>query len=324
MEKIDTKPTVSLVLSSGGARGLFHIGVIEWLIENGFVIKSIAGSSIGALVGGMYATGKLDVYSQWVMSLKKMDMVRLLDISYCSSALFKGEKIIQVLREMIGEHYIEDLSVSYTAVATDMNKKQEVWFNSGTLFDAIRASIAIPGIFTPHEYLGTRFIDGSLVNPAPLAATLDDETDLTIVVDLNGDNLRASQSQENTMDISDVSDSHGFKGFLPKFFRKSAPPKTASPSFYDVLINSMETMQNTISKLQQSVKVADVTITIPADTCSFYEFYRAREMIDLGKHRATEVLSKNLFETTDKTSINKNEGNYVGLNGIPCGVRPYL
>ena len=178
--------TVSLVLGSGGARGLAHIGVIKWLEQNGYKINSVAGSSMGALIGGMYAAGQLDTYANWVMALEKKDVIRLLDISFARKSLFKGDRIIEVLREMIGDYEIQNLPISYTAVATDMNSQQEVWLNSGSLFDAIRASIAIPTIFTPHHYMNKTLLDGSLVNPIPIAPTLQDNTDITIAVSLSG------------------------------------------------------------------------------------------------------------------------------------------
>ena len=142
--------TVSLVLGSGGARGLAHIGVIKWLRAHGYEIKSIAGTSIGALVGGIYAAGRLDVYADWVQALDKRDVLRLLDISFQPAGLIKGDRIINVMRELIGEFEIEALPISYTAVATDLDTGREVWLSSGLLFDAIRASIAIPTVFTPH------------------------------------------------------------------------------------------------------------------------------------------------------------------------------
>lgn len=309
-------PTVSLVLSSGGARGLVHIGVIEWLVANGFIIKSIAGSSIGALIGGIYATGKLDVYTDWVTSLKKLDMIRLLDVSYRRNCLFKGDRVIGVLRDMIGEHYIEDLDISYTAVATDMHQQKEIWLNNGALFDAIRASIAIPGIFAPHKYLGKHFIDGSLVNPAPIAATLYDKTDITIVVDLNGENPRQTFSNDPP-EPDLMPNKNGIMEHFPSFFSKSKMPKQINQSLFDVIISSMETMQNTISRLQLAVKTADVTITIPVDTCSFYEFYRASDMIDLGKEKAAEALSDRFVVNNRNTAIHHSKNNHAEQQHLP-------
>ena len=136
--------TVSLVLGSGGARGLAHIGVIHWLEDNGFKIESISGCSMGALIGGVYAAGKLDDFESWVRAITKVDIVTLLDLSWKKSGLVKGDKIINTLTELVGDVVIEDLPIAYTAVASDILNEKEVWMNSGKLFDAIRASISLP------------------------------------------------------------------------------------------------------------------------------------------------------------------------------------
>jgi len=178
--------TVSLVLGIGGARGLAHIGVIQWLTENGYDIRSIAGSSMGALVGGIYAAGKLEVYAGWVSALERMQVLRLLDPAFGRSGLFKGERLMGVLRKLIGDFDIENLPISFTAVATDLESGEEVWLREGKLFDAIRASIATPLVFTPFRYGGRMLLDGGLVNPVPIAPTLNDTTELTVAVNLNG------------------------------------------------------------------------------------------------------------------------------------------
>ena len=138
-EDIKKNKTVSLVLGSGGARGLAHIGVIDVLEEQGFAIESICGLSMGALVGCIYATGSPEDYRDWVCALETFDMLRLLDVSFCGSAIFKGEKIINTLRELIGDSDIEDLPISFTAVATELERGKELWFSKGPLFEAIRA-----------------------------------------------------------------------------------------------------------------------------------------------------------------------------------------
>ncbi|HFQ92040.1 MAG TPA: serine protease, partial [Chromatiales bacterium] len=137
-----TRKRISLVLGSGGARGLAHIGIIECLTQNGYEIRSIAGSSMGALIGGIYAMGKLDVYTRWVTALEKLDVIRLLDFSFGSNGLFKGQRIIDELRPLIGDGNIEDLPIKFTAVATDLDEEKEVLFTSGPLFEAVRASIS--------------------------------------------------------------------------------------------------------------------------------------------------------------------------------------
>ena len=146
-----SKKTVSLVLGSGGARGLAHIGVIKWLEENNYQIKSIAGCSIGSLIGGVYAAGKLGQLENWMLSITKSDIVTLLDVSWDGSGLFKGDKIINTLVGLIGEIQIEELSIPFTAVAADIVAEKEIWLNSGSLFDAIRASISLPLFFTPFD-----------------------------------------------------------------------------------------------------------------------------------------------------------------------------
>ncbi len=144
--------TVSLVLGSGGARGLAHIGVINWLEENDYKIESISGCSIGSLIGGIYATGKLNEFEQWVRALTKLDILALLDMSWSRSGLVRGDKIINSLVELVGEQTIEELPIAFTAVAADIENEKEIWMNSGSLFDAIRASISLPLFFTPYDH----------------------------------------------------------------------------------------------------------------------------------------------------------------------------
>jgi NTE family protein len=155
---------ISLVLSSGGARGLVHIGAIKCLEDRGYQIDCIAGSSMGALVGGIHARGKLDVFAEWVCALTRNDVVRLLDIGWGrTGGLFKGERIIDVLKDLIGDAQIEDLPVAYTAVATEINRKREVWLDRGPLFEAIRASIAIPMVFAPIRRGQQVLVDGGVL-----------------------------------------------------------------------------------------------------------------------------------------------------------------
>ncbi len=180
-----TSPTISLVLGSGGARGYAHIGAIEELVAQGYDIRSIAGSSMGALIGGVYAAGKLDLYRDWAKALQRFDVLRLLDWTFRGGGLIKGDRIIDKLRDLIGDVNIEDLPLSYTAVAVDLLAQREVWFSRGPLFDAIRASIAIPTVLRPHHYQGRTLVDGGLLNPVPVTPTLRDLTDCTIAVDVN-------------------------------------------------------------------------------------------------------------------------------------------
>ncbi|MDH3526568.1 MAG: patatin-like phospholipase family protein [Gammaproteobacteria bacterium] len=285
--------TVSLVLGAGGARGYAHIGVIDWLNDHGFDIRSIAGSSMGALIGGIYAAGQLQAYTEWVLALERRDVLQLLDLSFASSGLFKGERVIQTLRNLIGEHDIEDLPVSFTAVATDLDTEKEIWLSKGPLFDALRASIAIPTLFTPFRYKGRRLVDGGLVNPLPIAPTLRDITDLTIAVNLSG---QAESALEHPGEHDSTTGEHRYKKIINEFIeellgKKPAEKEMAEMGMFDVISQSLDTMQNTIAQLKLASYSPDIIINIPKNACHFYEFHRADEIIALGRQRAEASLT---------------------------------
>ncbi len=284
--------TVSLVLGSGAARGLAHIGVIEWLDEHGYRIESIAGASMGALVGGIYAAGKLDAYKNWACALEKADVVRFLDLSFSSEGLFKGGRIMDTLRGMVGDRNIEDLPISYTAVATDLERQREVWLTEGSLFDAIRASIAVPTVFTPHPYKGMKLLDGGLLNPVPIAPTFKDLTDMTVAVNINAagdDHARVAERQESRTPRSDSAESYHQKviQFLDNIQKTITERRKSDLGLFDLLSSSFETMQNAISSMKLATYAPDVVIEVPRRSCKAYEFYRAAEMVELGR-RYTE------------------------------------
>lgn len=288
--------TVSLVLGSGGARGLAHIGVINWLTDNGFHVASVSGASMGALVGGIFAAGKLDVYTRWVNALEKTHVLRFLDLSFSSGGLFKGDRIIDVLRDMVGEHAIEDLPINFTAVATDIDRQREVWLSKGPLFDAIRASIAVPSIFTPHEYLGMTLLDGGLLNPVPIAPTFKDRTDLTIAVDLNAAHRRPPAEPQPQPEQPDREGGyhHLIVQFLDALQGGHRGEQKGDIGLFDLLSRSFDTMQNAISAVKLASYAPDIVIQIPRDTCASYEFYRAKEVIETGYRIAAEVIPATL------------------------------
>lgn len=293
-------PTVALVLGSGGARGLAHIGVIEVLRERGYRVVAIAGSSMGALVGGIHATGRLDDYKAWVCALQKLDVLRLVDWTLSPSGFIRGERIIATLRDLVGDAQIEQLPVSYTAVATDIDLEREVWLSRGPLFDAIRASIAIPSLFTPVRRDGHTLVDGGLLNPLPVSAVLHAITDLTIAVDVNAHDerlrLRAPEPAPSPP-ASEAAPSGDLKARMAQFIeglfdRAGAPPEPVEPSWRDLLSRSLETMQGAITRMKLATHMPEVVIRIPRNAAAFYEFYRAGELIELGRARATRALEK--------------------------------
>lgn len=287
------KKTVSLVLGSGGARGLAHIGVINWLEANGFEIKSVAGASMGALIGGIYAAGKLDEYAEWVTALEKTDVIRYLDLSFGSKGLFKGERIIGALKELVGDRNIEDLPISFTAVATDIETEKEIWLSKGSLFNAIRGSIAMPGVFTPLKYNGRLLLDGGLVNPIPIAPTFSHSNDITIAVNLHGrpEPKPAKSSAPAKKSNTDNSYHERISKFFDDLLKNLTPGDDTGLGLFDILARSFDSVQNIVVRFKLAAYSPDIIIEIPRDICLSYEYYRARELIEFGERRAEEILS---------------------------------
>lgn len=282
---------ISLVLGSGGARGMAHIGVIQVLEEQGFQIRSISGSSIGALIGGIYATGKLDTYTKWVCALERLDVLRLLDLSFSGSALFKGERIINTLKDLIGEQNIEDLPISFTAVATDLEKSKEVWLSRGPLFDAIRASIAFPTVFSAFHWQGMKLVDGGLINPIPIAPTLSDVTDCTIAVNLSGKGGCLTPPKAVSQPRRERNRYHKMVvEFIDGLQKKNHREKEDDAGLFDIISKSLDAMQSTIAGFKLAAYSPDLLIEIPKETCTIYEFERAKELIDFGRRETERVL----------------------------------
>ncbi|TCT43772.1 NTE family protein [Vibrio crassostreae] len=287
--------TVSLVLGSGGARGLVHVGIIRWLIEHGYQIKSISGCSIGALIGGVYAAGKLDEFEEWVTSIDQSDMAMMLDFSWQSSGMFKGDKIIDTLRELIGEISIEDLPIPYTAVAANVADEKEVWLQSGSLFDAIRASISLPLFFTPHVINGEALIDGGVLNPVPIAPTFGDKTDFTLAVNLGGE---PETLQQEVTPVSLPTKESNLHEKVVHFIDNLGSSVKSKMSFnfaaYDIANQAFDAMQSTIARQKLAAYPADITLEIPRNACGTLEFDRSQEMIDRGYHLAQAKLGNRL------------------------------
>lgn len=287
--------TISLVLGSGGARGLVHVGVIRWLIEHGYEIKSISGCSIGALIGGVYAAGKLDEFEEWITSIDQSDMTMLLDFSWQSSGMFKGDKIIDSLRQLIGEVAIDDLSIPYTAVAANVAEEKEVWLKSGSLFDAIRASISLPLFFTPHVINGEELIDGGVLNPVPIAPTFGDNTDVTIAVNLGGEPELLKQEVTPVSLPTKESNLHDkVSNFIDNLGNNVKSKMSFNFAAYDIANQAFDAMQSTIARQKLAAYPADITLEVPRNVCGTLEFERSKEMIDRGYHLAQATLGNRL------------------------------
>ena len=299
----DQTPSVALVLGAGGARGLAHIGVIEAIEARGLRIAAIAGSSMGALVGGIYASGRLPAYREWALALTRTDVFRLLDFGIGRPGLFTGDRLMEELQEIVGQHRIESLPIPFTAVATDLRAQREVWLTRGSLFDAIRASMAIPLVFTPVKLGGRELVDGGLLNPVPIAAMRQALADVVIAVDVNA---RVANAHGHASQIADGGDRESMRlpvmvdaedgveketagsMFAQWFTRKAA--EQAQTGLIDLMARSLDTMQGQLSRMQLAFDPPDILIRISRDSSFFYEFWRTRELIEIGRKQADDAL----------------------------------
>ncbi|MDX1508320.1 MAG: patatin-like phospholipase family protein [Woeseiaceae bacterium] len=294
---MSSKPeTVSLVLGSGGARGHAHVGVIHAIEERGLTIRNIAGSSMGSVIGGIYAADELETYCEWAENLSQRDVLRLLDFSFTWTSIFKGERIFDVLKDLIGDRQIEDLDRGFTAVATAIDEQREVWMNKGSLFTAIRASTAVPGVFAPVYVDGRTLVDGGLINPIPIAPTLNDRTDITIAVNLNAisDKWESAQHEAPEEPREEESKyataiSNFLDSLLPAGNKEQKPPDAA-----DLLTKSLDVMQGAIARLKLAAYSPDVTVDVPRDACTFFDFHRATEMREIGYEQTVAALDQYL------------------------------
>ena len=289
-----SKKTVSLVLGSGGARGLAHIGVIRWLEAHDFEIVSVSGCSIGTVIGGVYAAGKLDEFEAWMRTVTKLDIVSLMDFNWGKGGLIKGEKVMNRLGHILGDLKIEDLAIPYTAVAADISNEKEVWLQKGSLLQAIRASISLPLYLMPIEFNGKTLIDGGVLNPVPIAPTFGDHSDITLAVNLAGElTHKLDDFKEVNVDISDseLEEETSFHRKISDYFGSlTAKTSRIDLGMYDIANQAFDAMQSTIARQKLAAYPPDVTVEIARDACGTFEFERTAEMIDLGYERAEHAL----------------------------------
>lgn len=284
------KPTVALALGAGGAKGLAHIGAIEEIEAQGFEIVAIAGCSMGALIGGIHAMGKLEVYRDWACSLDKFDVLKLVDwsFSFAGGGFIKGEKIIGTLLDLIGDISIEELPIAFTAVATDIEREREVWLTRGSLFDAVRASIAIPTLFRPHTIDGRLLVDGALLNPVPVTPLIRDRADYVIAISIDGP---PDTTLPVEMSAGESPPRRGLSRLLGRLLPgNNGEPKPHEPGALELLGQSMDLMQANLSRLRLAAYQPDLLVQMARNVSSVYAFYRARELIELGRERTRAAL----------------------------------
>lgn len=285
------KKNAALVLSSGGARGCAHIGAIKVLDRNGFKITSVAGTSMGALVGGIYATGQLQQFEEWISSLDIREVLRLTDFSISKKGLVKGKKVIDKIKQIVPERNIEDLSVPFCAVATDIIEETETVFTKGNLYEAIRASISIPTVFQPVKIGNRYFVDGGLTNPIPVNRVKRSKDDLLVVVNVSSPIPYEKESIEIDK-FSYNKHSEQIKLLKEKLSNLIPTKKTEDIGIFNLTNRSIGTMMRKISDLTLEQNKPDLLINISKESFGTYDFYKASEIIKEGERATLEALSK--------------------------------
>jgi len=285
---------VGLALGSGAARGLAHIGVIRALEQAGIRPDLVCGTSVGAMVGAVYAAGELDAFEQWMLGLRIREMVGLMDVSL-RSGLLKGDRLMEFFRTFV-DRPIGELAVPFAAVATALDNGQEVWLRDGSTRDAVRASIALPGLFAPTLRDGSVLVDGGLVNPVPVSLARAMGADVVIAVDLGSDivgrHLRAappSGAPIGTVDESMPETENDIDGVVAL----QSTEEPTLPSLLDVLASSLNIMQVRIARSRMAGDPPDLVVAPRLAHLGLLDFHRAAEAIEEGR-RAVERVAYNL------------------------------
>ena len=289
------KKNVALTLGSGGARGLAHIGAIEELERRGYKITSLSGCSIGSLIAGIYASGKLEEARQWFSSLTRKQMLSLTDFSIGLSHLVKGDKVMEAIKEWVPDCLIEDLPIPVALVASDMTTSREVVFRSGWLFNAIRASISIPLCFEPVRVGDSLLVDGGLVNPLPLNRVERRDDDILIGINISAE--CTMETQWKLPGTPTILDKHGKLGekaekvwnTLSHALNKEIPPHI---NYLSMVMRTIDMQIQSNSRLMSDFMHPDVIVELPMDSYMVFDFDKAEEIIDHGERLMAEALDK--------------------------------
>ena len=278
---------VALVLSSGGARGLAHIGAIEELESHGYHISSIAGCSMGALIGGVYAAGKLKEFREWMKTIDRKKMIELTDFSFSINHLAKGTRIIETIMEFVPDMAIEDLPVPYCAVATDLKAGREVVFNKGSLFEAIRASISMPSFYKPVQRDGMVLIDGGILNPIPLNRVKRQKNDILVGIDVSGHDYKAQWDEMHRLTEMQKQDNSLKSKILDMLI-----PDNIEFNYYTMLsrTNSLMIRQNSI--LMAKLMKPDILVDIQMSRYGTFDFDKSEKLVAIGKQKTLHAIEK--------------------------------
>ncbi|HNX45024.1 MAG TPA: patatin-like phospholipase family protein, partial [Bacteroidales bacterium] len=288
----------ALVLSGGGARGIAHIGVIEELLLHGYTIRSVAGTSMGALIGGIYAQGNLTEFREWLLTITRMEILKFIDLTTVKGGMVKGEKIVQAINRFIGDVNIEDLNIPYTAIAVDLNRHAEVVFSSGRLMEAIRASISIPTVFLPVKKDDALLVDGGVMNPLPIDRVLRHDGDILIAVNVNA-NLPYAVSPKNH---EHAEYEKGYRGVIDNlnsrwselfhYSKKSKVNHEKPVGMFEVIAETLNLMQDRLMQDAVEKYKPDILIQVSNRMSTIFDFYKAELIMEEGRKACRKALSE--------------------------------
>ncbi|NTV38865.1 MAG: esterase [Demequinaceae bacterium] len=294
---------IALALGSGGARGYAHIGVIEEIQARGWEIIGISGSSMGAIIGGLYVGGAMESYRDWAVGLGKRDVLRLMDPGLGGAGVMRASKVMSKVKEHLGDLRIEDARMPYTAVSVDLVTQREVWFTSGPMIDAMRASMAMPTVFTPVARDGMVLADGGLLNPVPVVPLANVHADAIIAVNLSGPSGASTLAREELFTgikmpkVKFPNMPHmiepALRALVPAFGRGddgvTDTHHVLRMNTLDVVDRSLNLMQEAIRRYRLAGYPPDVLVNVPLDSCGTLDFHRAKELIEVGRERAVRA-----------------------------------
>jgi NTE family protein len=285
------KKNVTLVLSGGGARGFAHIGAIEEIEKRGYSINSVAGTSIGALIGGVFATGKINEFKEWIYALDKQKILRLVDLTLSNHGFVKGDKVLQAMRTFIPDANIEDLKIKFSATAYDLAHNREVVFKEGSLFKSIRASISIPTVFTPVITGNSVLVDGGVCNNIPVNNAYRMKNDILIAVNVNA-NIQVIQpflpetekERKHRMYVKKIAE------IKESFFKTNSREQRINFNYFKLIDSTISSLTNNLAAALINGHPPDILIEVSRKSCGTFDFYKAEELVEMGRFAAQKKL----------------------------------
>nr|WP_321502307.1 patatin-like phospholipase family protein [uncultured Dethiosulfovibrio sp.] len=294
-EAISQGRSIGLALGGGAARGCAHVGVLRAFQEKGITLSCVAGTSIGAMIGAVYASGGLDHLEALLLELDPLHLLAYFDVVFPHSGLVDGRKVTELLRDILGERSFKDLSMPFAAVATDIRDGREVVMSSGDVIDAVRASIAVPGVFTPFMSGEAILVDGGLVNPVPVNVARSLGADFVVAVDLNRYVVESKQDVRGERPLpyrkgQDISLGNRILEEIRALVEDGSRSRPKPPNIVDVIVTSINIMETSITQSRLKTDPPDILLAPKLGNVRFMEFFKAKEAMEAGYRAAMESL----------------------------------